>query len=46
MEDQEGKLKEQENKLRKVGEKYNVNFDAEANEKKHQEAMALKEQKH
>ena len=30
-------------KLREIGEKYNINFDVAEDEKKHQEAMALKE---
>ena len=38
-------LKEKEDKLKEIGSKYNINFDQTEDEKKHQEAMALKEQK-
>lgn len=38
-------MKQKEAKLREIGEKYNINFNVADDEKKHQEAMALKEQK-
>jgi hypothetical protein len=46
VENQEKALKEKEEKLRSIGAKYNVNFDTEEDEKRHAEAMSLKEQKY
>lgn len=43
--EQEEVLKEKEQKLWEIGDKYNINFDVAEDEKKHHEAMALKEQK-